>query len=211
MASAPAMRLRRPRWKDPRLLIGVALVITSILLGGLLVARLSATTPVLAARVPLVPGERIAAEDLVTVEVRLGESAALYVSDPAQLPEGAIVAQGVGEGELLPVAAVGQSGGEAELRPVVVPVAGIVAQSVAPGSLVELWRVGDGAEGGEAAELIVERAVVRRIDEGSTLGMRSQSVEVLVPRAQLAEVLEVLAREDRLEVIGVPGAFGVQP
>lgn len=213
-ASAPVMRLRRPRWKDPRLLIGIVLVLISVLLGGLLVARLSATTPVLAARVALVPGERISPDDLTVVDVRLGDAADLYVTDLKELPADAVAAQSIGAGELLPTAAVGQSAAS-PLRPVIVPVAGAVAQSVTPGAVVELWRVGGKTTGDRAsdpaAELLIENAVVRRIDEGSTLGMRSQSVEVLVPRDQLGAVLDVLAREERLEVIGVPGAFEAAP
>lgn len=49
------MRLRRPRWKDPRLIVGVVLVVASVLMGALLVSRLAETTPVLVARSPIVP------------------------------------------------------------------------------------------------------------------------------------------------------------
>ena len=37
------------------------------------------------------------------------------------------------------------------------------------------------------------------------------SVEVLVPAEDLAAVLEVLSQDERLDVIGVPGAHGVTP
>lgn len=99
------------------------------------------------------------------------------------------------------------------LRPVVIPVEATVAESVVPGASVELWHtspsVDDGGTG--EAELLVPDAVVRRIDEGSSLGMRSMSVEVLVPADDLASVLEVLSQDERLDVIGVPGAHGVTP
>ena len=39
----------------------------------------------------------------------------------------------------------------------------------------------------------------------------SLSVEVLVPRDSLAEVLEVLSQDERLDDIGVPGAHGLAP
>jgi hypothetical protein len=41
--------------------------------------------------------------------------------------------------------------------------------------------------------------------------MRSMSVEVLVPADDLSAVLEVLSQDERLDVIGVPGAHGVGP
>ena len=211
-ADAPVMRLRRPRWKDPRLIVGIVLVLASILMGALLVSRLSATTPVLVARGPIVPGDPLESADLTTVELRLGDHRDQYVGTLEAIPEGAVAAAPVQAGELVPVSAVGQSE-DVPLRPVVIPVEATVAESVVPGASVELWHtspaVADGGTG--EAELLVPDAIVRRIDEGSSLGMRSMSVEVLVPAENLAPVLEVLAQDERLDVIGVPGAHGLAP
>lgn len=41
--------------------------------------------------------------------------------------------------------------------------------------------------------------------------MRSMAVEVLVPKDQVGPLLEVLARGERLDVIGVPGTHGIAP
>ncbi|WP_232820373.1 SAF domain-containing protein [Brachybacterium sp. YJGR34] len=206
------MRLRRPRWKDPRLIVGIVLVVASVLMGALLVSRLSATTPMLVAKAPIVPGDEIDAADLTTVEMRLGDQADLYLGTAEAIPEGAVATRTIQSGELLPLTAVGQPA-DVPLRPVVIPVDETVAESVAPGAAVELWHtapaVDDGGTG--TAELLVPDAVVRRIDEGSSLGMQSMSVEVLVPADSLAEVLEVLAQDERLDVIGVPGAHGLAP
>lgn len=207
-ATGAMMRLRRPRWKDPRLIVGIVLVLASVLMGALLVSRLAETTPVLVARSAIVPGQPLAEEDLTVVELRLGEQDGLYVGSLEAIPEGAVATQAVRPGELLPAAAVGQSE-DVSLRPVVIPVDTSVAQSVQPGAEVELWHTGEVDDGTGDAELLVEHAVVRRIDEGSTLGMRAMAVEVLVPRDDLAAVLEVLGKEERLDVIGVPGAYGV--
>src|SRR5690625_6248698 len=73
------MRLRRPRWKDPRLIVGIVLVLASVLMGSLLVSRLSETTPVLVTRSPLAPGDPIRPESLSAVEIRLGEQVGAYV------------------------------------------------------------------------------------------------------------------------------------
>ena len=60
-ATAGMMRLRRPRWKDPRLIVGIVLVVASVLMGAVLVSRLSETTSVLVARTAIVPGIQVIA------------------------------------------------------------------------------------------------------------------------------------------------------
>lgn len=210
-ATAPVMRLRRPRWKDPRLIVGLVLVVASVLLGAMLVTRLSETTSVLVARGPIVPGDPIDAADLVTVDLRLGEQTDHYVGSPEAIPDGAVATRTIQAGELVPLSAIGQAE-DVPLRPVVIPVDATVAESVVPGAAVELWHTAPADEETEAqAQLLVSEAVVRRIDEGSSLGMRSMSVEVLVPVDELEAVLEVLSQDERLDVIGVPGSHGLAP
>ena len=53
-----AARLRRPGWRDPRLLAGVAMVAASVLLGSWAVRTAQATVPVYVTRAALVPGDR---------------------------------------------------------------------------------------------------------------------------------------------------------
>ncbi|MFC0674498.1 SAF domain-containing protein [Brachybacterium hainanense] len=206
--SPAVMRLRRPQWKDPRLVVGIVLVLLSVLLGSLVISRLAETTPVLAAREDIVPGDVITADKLVTVDVRLGETEGLYVVDPADVPEGSVAMQTIRAGELLSLSSVGQ-GTDRPLRPVVLPVTESVAESVRPGGQVELWRTRAGSDGAQpTAELLIDSAVVRRVDEGSAIGMRSMTVEVLVPAQDVPRVLEALSEDARLDVIGVPGAQG---
>ncbi|MDN6301927.1 MAG: SAF domain-containing protein [Brachybacterium sp.] len=211
-ATAAMMRLRTPRWKDPRLIVGIVLVVASVLMGAVLVSRLSETTSVLVARSAIVPGDAISVEDLETVELRLGEQTDHYVGTPEAIPDGAVALRTIRAGELVPMSAIGQSA-EVPLRPVVIPVDAAVAESVVPGATVELWHTAPAAEEGADAQagLLVPDAVVRRIDEGSSLGMQEMSVEVLVPSDSVDEVLEVLSQDERLDVIGIPGAHGVVP
>jgi hypothetical protein len=208
------MRLRRPRWKDPRLLVGVLLVLLSIVLGAGVVSRMAATTTVLVARGDVVIGDPLDVDAFTTAEVRLGERTGQYADGPGRIPQGATAQRTVAAGELLPLSAIGQ-GGQADLRPVVIPVDRSVAESVATGRTVELWHTADPGSGAAAggtgasetvAELLVPDAVVHGVQDGSSLGMRSVGVEVLVPQDRLAGVLEAIARDDRLDVIGVPSA-----
>ncbi|MDN5820052.1 MAG: flagellar biosynthesis protein FlgA [Brachybacterium sp.] len=211
-ATAAMMRLRKPRWKDPRLIVGIVLVVASVLMGAVLVSRLSETTSVLVARSAIVPGDSISADDLVTVDLRLGEQTDHYVGTLEAIPEGSVALRTIRAGELVPISAIGQST-EVPLRPVVIPVDAAVAESVVPGATVELWHTAPAREKGADAQarLLVPDAVVRRIDEGSSLGMQEMSVEVLVPRDKIDEVLEVLSQDERLDVIGIPGAHGIAP
>jgi len=211
-ATAAMMRLRRPRWKDPRLIVGIVLVVASVLMGAVLVSRLSETTTVLVVKSAIVPGDALDDAELTTVELRLGDQTDHYVGDLGAIPEGAVATRAIQSGELLPLSAVGQAS-DVPLRPVVIPVEAAVAESVVPGATVELWHTAPAGDDGQNAQagMLVPDAVVRRVDEGSSLGMRSMSVEVLVPGDQLDEVLEVLSQDERLDVIGVPGAHGLAP
>lgn len=211
-ATAAMMRLRRPRWRDPRLIVGIVLVLASVLMGAVLVSRLSETTSVLIARTAIVPGDPLVGADLVAVDLRLGDQTGHYVGSLEAIPDGAVATRTIRAGELVPLSAIGQSA-DVPLRPVVIPVDATVAESVVPGASVELWHTVPATDEDPDAQagLLVPDAVVRRIDEGSSLGMRSMSVEVLVPRDRLDEVLEVLSKDERLDVIGVPGAHGLEP
>jgi len=211
-ATAAMMRLRTPRWKDPRLIVGIVLVVASVLMGAGLVSRMSETTPVLIARSAVVPGDSLESADLVAVDLRLADQTEHYVGTLEAIPDGAVATRTIQPGELVPMSAVGQSD-DLPLRPVVIPVDAAVAESVVPGATVELWHTSPSTDDGVDAEaqLLVADAVVRRIDEGSSLGMRAMSVEVLVPADSLGEVLEVLSKDERLDVIGVPGAHGLAP
>lgn len=210
--AATALRLRRPRWRDPRLLIGIVLVLLSVIAGMLVVARLAATTTVLVARADVVVGDTLQADDFTIAELRLGEQVARYAGSVDDIPTGAVATATVHAGELLPLSAIGQGDG-VQLRPVVVAVDSAVAASVGPGAQVELWTTPTASsnEPRASSTLLVDAGVVRSVDEGSSLGMRSMTIEVLVPADDVPAVLEALAADDRLDVIAVPGARGAAP
>ena len=114
-----AARLRRPGWRDPRLLAGIAMVAASVLLGSWAVRTAQATVPVYVTRAALVPGDRVTAQDLAVVDVRLG------TVEPRPLPACRPGGRGATAwrsgpsvaGELVPASAVG-SAADLDLRPV---------------------------------------------------------------------------------------------
>jgi hypothetical protein len=138
--SPPAVRLRRPGWRDPRLLLGVMLVAGSVALGSAVVSGAARTVPVYAAAGPLVPGDPVEADALVVREVRLGEAADGYLRADAALPAGLVAVRTVGAGELVPRAAVAD-GAALDVRPVAITPDGPLPRGLAEGATVDLWFV----------------------------------------------------------------------
>ena len=108
--SEPVMsRIRRPSWRDPRLGVGVLLVAGSVALGSWTVAQADHTVTVLAAASVLAPGEQLEEEDLVATQVSVPEVADTYLTPETELAEDLVVLRTVGEGELVPLAALGSA------------------------------------------------------------------------------------------------------
>src|SRR5215207_4334697 len=81
-----ASRLRKPSWRDGRLLVGVLLVLLSAMVGSLALARADDRVPVYAAKGPLLPGEALTADRVGRVDVQLGDATAAYLSAASSLP-----------------------------------------------------------------------------------------------------------------------------
>src|SRR4051812_3857138 len=95
-----AARLRRPSWRDPRLLIGLALLLSSVAIGARVVALADHTVPVLAARDTLPTGTPLTDDVLKVVRVRLTGSDARYLDATQAIPRGQVLIRTVGAGEI---------------------------------------------------------------------------------------------------------------
>ena len=84
--SATAARLKRPSWKDPRLLAGILLVLVSVAGVVFLVGSADRTTEVFAARDGIAVGERLTEENVVRAKVRLGDTETQYITAESGLP-----------------------------------------------------------------------------------------------------------------------------
>lgn len=208
--SVPARRLRRPSWRDPRLLVGLLLVLGATVGGGLLVAGADDTVPVLAARDTLVRGDVLGEDDLRVVRVRLDDVAASYLPAATPLAAGSVALRTVPAGELLPASAVGRLE-ELESRPVALDWQGPRPEGLVPGAAVDLWvapREGT-SEFGEP-ELLVGSADVYAVVEGEG-GLGSQGgtqVQVMLEPDGVRSLLAALAAEDRIDLVLVPGPRG---
>ncbi|GEL95126.1 hypothetical protein [Cellulomonas composti] len=202
-------RLRSPGWRDPRLLVGIALVAVATLLGAWAVRSAQDTVAVFVVQDTVTPGTAIEADDLRLVEVHLpDEELAAYVTADADLSD-VVVQRTVLAGELLPRAALG-SAQDVDVRPVAVPLRAAAASGVEAGASVDVWFTPKPDEQSDeqadpyalATGLIV--AEVDRPDRAfGTAG--AGTVQVLVPVDLLPEVLAALASDGSIDVVPLPG------
>ena len=202
---------RRTRFRfDPRFAIGLVLVAASVAGVSGIVANADRTTAVYTARVALAVGDRIDASDLVATQVRLGVADTLYVT-PGRVPaDGLVVTRTIAAGELVPASAVGTRSGESVTN-IVVELQGKLAAAIGPGSVVDVWssRQTDRGLFGPPAVLVGEAAIVRLVEPAGFMAADGGiSVELLVPKAKVAAVLESVANGDAIAVVPVYTELG---
>lgn len=199
---------RRRRAPDPRVLIGIVLIVASALGTTALVGALTRTVVVYRADGPILAGEQVTAAKLAPATVRLGDAAALYLS--GDLPQGGLVAtRPVAAGEMVPRSAVGTDVA-VHSATVVVDLASPLAAGVAVGSTVDLWSAAkaDPNENRYAPPVVlVDDAVVARVVSPTSLiaGSKEDSVELQVPRDEVAAVLAAQAGGARLAAVEIGG------
>lgn len=206
-------RLRRPSWRDPRLLVGLLIVLASVAGVVALLSSQDRTAPVYAADRSLAVGERLEAEGLRVVEVRIEELSEHYLSAAEELPTGMQIVSVVEEGELVPVRAVAEEDPQGR-QAVTLEVGHAVASGVEPGRQVDVWAapgpsLADGQE--PEADRLVSAAEVSGIEE-STSAFGAQdglSLELLVSPEELPRLLA--ARSSGMVLSAVPAAEAETP
>jgi len=208
--SPVAARLRRPSWRDPRLLAGLVMVAAAVALGAWAVSAAEASTPVYVARGTLTPGEPVSSDDLVVAQVRLAAAeAAHYLPVTGDGPQGLVALRTVAKGELVPRSAVGDAAA-LDVRPVPVAAADAPSAGVVEGAMVDLWVTLEARDGEAVAmpRLLAEGLDVAEVTRpAGTFAVGGQTtVHVLVPTGSLPEVLGALAAEGSVQVVLVPGS-----
>lgn len=206
MATIPlAPRRRRFRF-DPRIAIGLALVALSTLGVTAVVAGLNRTVPVYRAAAQLAAGARITADDLIATPVRLGQEQSLYLS--GHLPAaGYVVTRTIAAGEMVPLSALGTAE-SVDVAAVVVDLSTRLTGSITPGAVVDLWaapkKPGVAAEFGAPVVVISDATVTRVVDPSGIVAAGQQNtVELQVPRNDVAAVLQAVADGSRLSAVAV--------
>jgi hypothetical protein len=203
-------RPARRRTLDPRLLIGLVLVIGSIAAVVGIVAVNDDGVEVYSARQVLAAGSHVTASELEIRRVSLGADVGLYLPAGALPPEGAVVSRTVGAGELVPRAAVGDERGPT-MTTIVVSLTSPLSAGVRPGDTLDVWS-SPKQDGGRFGAPVVISSGAQFLHEMAEEGFAARSsaarVELLVLRSDVARILDALANGDALAVVPASLALG---
>lgn len=203
-------RTPRRRGPDPRLLIGLALVVASVAGVVGIVAASDDGVEVYAAPRLLTSGDRLTADDLEVRRVGLGADAEAYLTVDRMPAEGVVVARTIGEGELVPLAAIGDERGPRSTT-IVVALTAPLGATVSPGDFLDLWSSPQEQAGRYGAPVVITAGaqLVREVaDERLVAGATAARVELLVPRRDVARILDALANGDALAAVPASLAVG---
>ncbi|MDP5227224.1 MULTISPECIES: hypothetical protein [Arthrobacter] len=210
MNDAAPQRLRRPSWKDPRLLLGILLVLASTAGTVWLVGSLDQSVEVYVARDGLPVGQRLDAGRLDRVKVRLGDLESGYIPADEELSEGAVAVRFVGKGQLLPRQSVGDAA-SLDRKPVPITVDGVLPEQLTTGEHADLWVSSpDDRNGFKEPRLVVRAAEVAQVvAPQQTFAMSSGRVVILlVPDALMPQVLAAQGNKARITVVWNPTGTG---
>lgn len=188
---------------DPRLFIGIALVVASVAGVVALVSGFDKTHDVYVAGAPLSPGDRVTVDDLMVRSVQLEAVGDLYLALDALPDDGLVVSRPVGAGELVPLGSV-TSSVDLDSTAVVLTVGSELAASVTPGASVDVWSAEQVAGGTYDPPTVIaaEAMVVRLVSEDSiVVGGSTTGIELLVPTSSLARVLSAVANSAAISVV----------
>ena len=205
--AATGARLKRPSWKDPRLLVGVLLVLASVIGVISLVGSADKTTEVYAARDSIAVGEKLSQDNVVRAKVRLGETEEHYLTVESGLPKGLVAVQRIGKSQLVPRDSLGKVDA-LDRKPVTVTIEeGLPDQAVA-GTRVDVWvALPDARNGFSEPKLLLPGAEIAQVTPGSTaLGSsRNTVLMVLVADNQMPALLGAQANQAKISVVWNPG------
>jgi hypothetical protein len=205
--SATAARLKRPSWKDPRLLVGILLVLVSVAGVVFLVGSADRTTEVFAARDGIAVGEKLTLDNVVRAKVRLGDTESQYITAESGLPEGLVALQRIGENQLVPRASLGTAD-ELDRKPVAITIEETLPAQAVAGARVDVW-VGqpDARNGFSEPKLLLPGAEIAEVAAGSTaLGSSKKTVlMVLVEDSHMPALLGAQANGAKISVVWNPG------
>jgi hypothetical protein len=199
--------------------VGVVIVCLSVLVGARVLQHADDTVAVLAARSTLAAGMPVGPQDLVTVRVRFGSAADAdrYLSGTADLGDGAVLLRPVGEGELLPRAALGPAGGRTAVELPLGVDPGRVPSGLRVGSLVDVWVTGGDGPGDAAGaasgssgrtERLLTGVSVLSTTSAATVGPSGvRQVVVAVPVVDQRRLARIVQRVGAggLYLVGRPG------
>ena len=206
-SAAIAARLKRPSWKDPRLMVGILLVLASVAGVVYLIGSADRTTEVYAARDGIAVGEPVTPDNVVRVRVRLGDTEQHYITASDGLPAGTVAVQRIAKDQLVPRASLGDVD-QLNRKPVAIQVEQSLPSQAVPGARVDVWVAQPDAKNGYSEpKLVLPGAEIAEVATGSTaLGSSKTTVlMVLVEDSQMPALLGAQANEAKISVVWNPG------
>lgn len=200
-------RLKPPSWKDPRLLVGILLVLASVVGVVSLVGSADRTTEVYAARDSIAVGEKLTMDNVVRAKVRLNDTEEHYFTAEAGLPEGLVAVQRIGKNHLVPKESLATVDA-LDRKPVAVTIDEALPPQAVPGTRVDVWvALPDARNGFSEPKLLLPGAEIAQVTAGSTaLGSsRSTVLMVLVADSQMPAILGAQANMAEISVVWNPG------
>lgn len=186
---------------DPRLAIGIGLILVSILGVWSVVQAADRSSTVYVAGSTLSIGDTITADELAVAHVRLDAAGDRYLT--AVPDDGLVVTRTIFEGELVPRSSV-RADATVPVSAVVVESEVALAGSVKPGALVDIWAAEQQEDGSFAPPTVIvsDAGVVRVIEQpGLVASGTGDTVEVLVPTGSVAALLAALSGESALSIV----------
>jgi hypothetical protein len=206
-AGTAGARLKPPSWKDPRLLVGVLLVLASVVGVISLVGSADKTTEVYAARDSIAVGEKLTTDSVVKAKVRLGETEEHYVTVEAGLPEDMVAVQRIGKNQLLPKESLATVDA-LDRKPVALTIDEPLPPQAVAGTRVDVWVAPPDARNGfSEPKLLLPGAEIAQVTAASTaLGSsRNTVLMVLVEDSQMPAILGAQANQAKISVVWNPG------
>lgn len=198
---------RRAVWADARFIVGLVLVALSICGVWLVVSAAGTTSPVLQATRTIAEGEALASGDFRVVEINLGTATDSYVA-PQALKPGQVVNRTLSDGELLPAAAVSDAEASRTTTVVIESSTG-VPEEVRTGSVIELWQAPalDDSGSVDTPRLLVADVTVASVTtRDGMLASEGTSVEVVIDRTDVADVLAAITGGSMLSIVPIGAA-----
>lgn len=199
-----ASRIRTPGWRDPRLIVGIILVVLSVTGVVALIQAMDARQGYWAASVDIVPGAETSAEDFHIVQASMSESADRYWIAEDQLPRNFLVSSTIRQGEMLPVQDVAESDPDGRQQ-VGVRVSQDMPAAVSVGSRADAWVALASADGRgfEEPTKLISNAEVVGTDENSSAfaSADTTTVYLMLSEDALPTVLDAQANGAQISLV----------
>lgn len=201
-SSPPANRIAvTPSWKQPRVMVGAAIVTVSVVLGALLIGSADDRVTVWAARHDLSAGTTITQADIVAVPLNSDHGAA-YIDAASQDLVGKQISRAVGAQELIALSSVVVSSTDSRL--VTIPVEPAHApQGLTRGERVDVYLSARDSSSAGASKLVLSSALVSEVSDDID-SARGEIAVVLEVGADQAAAVVTAARGGVIDLVRVP-------